>query len=107
MDLTLNFCWCFFGLAAVLGVHNLVNNPKFDEGTTTKDGKEIVKSKWVQLLGIFINSVQIVQEDIRVAEMCNDTWSQLPLRLKYACLAIFVLVICSLWEIESYLGEIH
>uniref|UniRef100_A0A670KDG4 Tropomodulin 2 n=1 Tax=Podarcis muralis TaxID=64176 RepID=A0A670KDG4_PODMU len=29
---------------AVLGVHNLVNNPKFDEGTTTKDGKETVKN---------------------------------------------------------------
>ncbi|KAL8197211.1 UNVERIFIED_CONTAM: Tropomodulin-2 [Gekko kuhli] len=32
-----------YDLAAVLGVHNLVNNPKFDEGTTSKDGKEIVK----------------------------------------------------------------
>nr|XP_028562388.1 tropomodulin-2 isoform X1 [Podarcis muralis] len=33
-----------YDLAAVLGVHNLVNNPKFDEGTTTKDGKETVKN---------------------------------------------------------------
>ncbi|XP_077173489.1 tropomodulin-2 [Paroedura picta] len=33
-----------YDLAAVLGVHNLVNNPKFDEGTTSKDGKEIVKN---------------------------------------------------------------
>ncbi|XP_015280968.1 PREDICTED: tropomodulin-2-like [Gekko japonicus] len=33
-----------YDLAAVLGVHNLVNNPKFDEGTTGKDGKEIVKN---------------------------------------------------------------
>lgn len=31
-------------LLAVLGVHNLVNNPKFDEGTTGKDGKGIVKN---------------------------------------------------------------
>ncbi|XP_042332164.1 tropomodulin-2 [Sceloporus undulatus] len=33
-----------YDLAAVLGVHNLVNNPKFDEGTTGKDGKGIVKN---------------------------------------------------------------
>ncbi|XP_048337699.1 tropomodulin-2 [Sphaerodactylus townsendi] len=33
-----------YDLAAVLGVHNLVNNPKFDEGTTSKDGKAIVKN---------------------------------------------------------------
>lgn len=33
-----------YDLAAVLGVHNLVNNPKFDEGTTSQDGKGIVKN---------------------------------------------------------------
>ncbi|XP_060611257.2 tropomodulin-2 [Anolis sagrei] len=33
-----------YDLAAVLGVHNLVNNPKFDEGATGKDGKGIVKN---------------------------------------------------------------
>nr|XP_060611257.1 tropomodulin-2 [Anolis sagrei ordinatus] len=33
-----------YDLAAVLGVHNLVNNPKFDEGATSKDGKGIVKN---------------------------------------------------------------
>ncbi|XP_062998386.1 tropomodulin-2 [Elgaria multicarinata webbii] len=33
-----------YDIAAVLGVHNLVNNPKFDEGTTTKDGKETVRN---------------------------------------------------------------
>ncbi|XP_044294523.1 tropomodulin-2 [Varanus komodoensis] len=33
-----------YDLAAVLGVHNLVNNPKFDEGTTGKDGKETVRN---------------------------------------------------------------
>uniref|UniRef100_A0A8C5RES3 Tropomodulin 2 n=1 Tax=Laticauda laticaudata TaxID=8630 RepID=A0A8C5RES3_LATLA len=33
-----------YDLAAVLGVHNLVNNPKFNEGTTGKDGKGIVKN---------------------------------------------------------------
>lgn len=33
-------------LAAVLGVHNMVNNPKFDEeGATGKDGKGSVRSK--------------------------------------------------------------
>ncbi|XP_053127985.1 tropomodulin-2 isoform X2 [Hemicordylus capensis] len=29
---------------AVLGVHNLVNNPRFDEGATSKDGKGTVKN---------------------------------------------------------------
>uniref|UniRef100_A0A8D0EB88 Tropomodulin 2 n=1 Tax=Salvator merianae TaxID=96440 RepID=A0A8D0EB88_SALMN len=33
-----------YDLAAVLGVHNLVNNPKFDEGDSSKDGKGIVKN---------------------------------------------------------------
>ncbi|XP_020645716.2 tropomodulin-2 [Pogona vitticeps] len=33
-----------YDLAAVLGVHNLVNNPKFDEGTIGKDGKGTVKN---------------------------------------------------------------
>ncbi|XP_026565550.1 tropomodulin-2-like isoform X2 [Pseudonaja textilis] len=33
-----------YDLAAVLGVHNLVNNPKFNEGTTGQDGKRIVKN---------------------------------------------------------------
>ncbi|KAM3828246.1 tropomodulin-2-like isoform 1-T2 [Vipera latastei] len=33
-----------YDLAAVLGVHNLVNNPKFDEGSTGQDGKGIVKN---------------------------------------------------------------
>ncbi|KAG8145022.1 hypothetical protein E2320_013402 [Naja naja] len=33
-----------YDLAAVLGVHNLVNNPKFNEGTTSQDGKGIVKN---------------------------------------------------------------
>lgn len=36
----------FLVLPAVLGVHNLVNNPKFDEGSTGQDGKGIVKSKY-------------------------------------------------------------
>uniref|UniRef100_A0A8C5TBW3 Tropomodulin 2 n=1 Tax=Malurus cyaneus samueli TaxID=2593467 RepID=A0A8C5TBW3_9PASS len=35
-----------YDLAAVLGVHNMVNNPKFDEaGARSKDGKGIVRSK--------------------------------------------------------------
>ncbi|KAI6078090.1 Tropomodulin-2 isoform X1 [Aix galericulata] len=34
-----------YDLAAVLGVHNMVNNPKFDEGgARSKDGKEIVRN---------------------------------------------------------------
>uniref|UniRef100_A0A8C0BTN8 Tropomodulin 2 n=1 Tax=Buteo japonicus TaxID=224669 RepID=A0A8C0BTN8_9AVES len=35
-----------YDLAAVLGVHNMVNNPKFDEGgARSKDGKGTVRSK--------------------------------------------------------------
>ncbi|XP_066491224.1 tropomodulin-2-like [Tiliqua scincoides] len=33
-----------YDLAAVLGVHNLVNNPRFNEGTSSKDGKETMKN---------------------------------------------------------------
>ncbi|XP_009992739.1 PREDICTED: tropomodulin-2 isoform X3 [Chaetura pelagica] len=33
-----------YDLAAVLGVHNMVNNPKFDEGARSKDGKGTVRN---------------------------------------------------------------
>ncbi|KAJ6664101.1 hypothetical protein lerEdw1_008316 [Lerista edwardsae] len=33
-----------YDLAAVLGVHSLVNNPRFNEGTSSKDGKGTVKN---------------------------------------------------------------
>lgn len=40
-----SFCW-YLHISAVLGVHNMVNNPKFDEGgARSKDGKGTVRSK--------------------------------------------------------------
>lgn len=42
----LNVYSLIFLLSAVLGVHNLLNNPKFDEETTSsKGGKGPVRSK--------------------------------------------------------------
>lgn len=51
-------CSAIYTFLAVLGVHNMVNNPKFDEGgARSKDGKEIVRSKQTFILfcGLYIN----------------------------------------------------
>lgn len=46
MDILTCFFTDFFLLSAVLGVHNMLNNPKFDEETpNSKDGKGPVRSK--------------------------------------------------------------
>jgi hypothetical protein len=43
------YLWC---LSAVLGVHNLLNNPKFDEETTNGEGRKgPVRSKLTRALG--------------------------------------------------------
>lgn len=40
---------------AVLGVHNMVNNPKFDEGgARSKDGKGSMRSKQTFLCGLYV-----------------------------------------------------
>lgn len=44
--LTLDSTTGIFVFIAVLGVHNMVNNPQFDEeGDSSKDGKGSVRSK--------------------------------------------------------------